>query len=310
MKDLISIIVPIYKVAPYLDRCVRSLIQQTYENIEIILVDDGSPDECPQLCDEWQEKDDRIKVLHKENGGLSSARNSGIAIAKGEYIAFVDGDDYVACDMCEKLYEAIQRDQSDMCICNFCMVDDEGNVLETEDNQSPIRNDVYSKEEVLRIICAGTKMANEWRFVPAWNKLYRKEIFASCLFEEGRLHEDEFAIHHFVHACDKISTISDELYYYVQRANSIMSSQFSIRRFDVALALKDRYLFVKEIDKELGVAALLQLYVYLLFNLDKYDVKGNRKIIEPVVYFVIKEQIKNRNRSALKLMWIYFKKLI
>lgn len=111
---MISVIVPVYKVEPYLDRCVRSIVEQTYTDLEIILVDDGSPDNCPAMCDAWAEKDNRIKVIHKQNGGLSDARNAGMDIASGDYLGFVDSDDWIAAEMYQVLYDMLQRDSSDI----------------------------------------------------------------------------------------------------------------------------------------------------------------------------------------------------
>ena len=125
MSDKISVIVPVYKVEKYLNRCVQSIASQTYENLEIILVDDGSPDNCGVLCDEWVQKDSRIKVVHKENGGLSSARNAGVAVATGAYVGFVDSDDYIHPQMYEKLYEALVENGADISICGCDYVDEE-----------------------------------------------------------------------------------------------------------------------------------------------------------------------------------------
>ena len=121
---LVSIIVPVYKVEDYLSRCVKSLIKQTYRNIEIILVDDGSPDRCPELCDFWVEQDDRIRVIHKKNGGLSDARNAGVSIAKGEYIIFVDSDDWVDDTFVESLYLGAYNTHSDICECEIIKTDE------------------------------------------------------------------------------------------------------------------------------------------------------------------------------------------
>lgn len=306
--DLISIIVPIYKVEEYLERCVNSLCNQTYTNLEIILVDDGSPDACPQLCEQMAKMDSRIRVLHKENGGLSSARNAGIAVAKGEYVVFVDSDDYIAEHMVETMYQRIKADETDMCISDFCLVDENGTDIEKAEMQFPFENRVYTRKEVLKIVCSGSGLPNDWRLVPAWNKMYHKHVFEHTRFEEGRLHEDEFAIHHFIYACDKISMVSDKLYYYVQRENSIMSSKFDIRRFDGAIALYDRYLFLQE-KKEIVCSgnALSQLAEYLILNLHRYDVVKHLEIIQPIVMSTVKAMIKNGNRRFIKLIWVYLK---
>ena len=126
MNDKISVIVPIYKVEDYLDRCIESIVGQTYSNLEIILVDDGSPDSCPQLCDEYAKKDSRIKVIHKQNGGVSSARNEGLKFAHGEYIGFVDPDDYVHPSMYEKLIDCIHKNQCQIAVCRFSHVNETG----------------------------------------------------------------------------------------------------------------------------------------------------------------------------------------
>ena len=125
-KACISVIVPVYKVEPYLDRCVQSVVNQTYPNLEIILVDDGSPDQCPVMCDTWAKKDPRIRVIHKKNGGLSDARNAGMAAASGEYISFVDSDDWIAPEMLERLVKALERDDSDIAACAVEMVWEDG----------------------------------------------------------------------------------------------------------------------------------------------------------------------------------------
>ena len=119
MNELISIIIPIYKVEEYLDECISSVINQTYTKLEIILVDDGSPDSCPKMCDDWAKKDSRIRVIHKTNGGLSDARNAGIEVATGEYIAFVDSDDYIKPDMIAKLYAALCKEEADISACGI-----------------------------------------------------------------------------------------------------------------------------------------------------------------------------------------------
>ena len=130
-SELVSIIVPVYKVEKYLDKCIESIVGQTYENLEIILVDDGSPDNCPAMCDRWAEKDSRIKVIHKENGGLSSARNAGLDACTGEYIYFLDSDDYIAENCIEMLFNTIISDGSDMCIGNLMSVDESENFVDS-----------------------------------------------------------------------------------------------------------------------------------------------------------------------------------
>ena len=126
---LISVIVPVYQVEQYLDRCVSSILEQTYDHLEVILIDDGSPDSCPRLCDEWAEKDPRVRVIHQENGGVSSARNAGLDAATGDYIAFVDSDDAIRPNYFETLYALLTEHQAELSICKMLVVDEEGKVM-------------------------------------------------------------------------------------------------------------------------------------------------------------------------------------
>ena len=142
----ISIIVPIYNVEKYLRKCIDSILNQSYDNLQIILVDDGSPDNCPKICDEYLNKDNRIQVIHKSNGGLSSARNAGIKVANGKYIAFIDSDDYIELNMIEKLVNAIEKSNADLCICGIRWVNKDGTLF-TKVAKSPIKNIVYDDDK-------------------------------------------------------------------------------------------------------------------------------------------------------------------
>ena len=238
-NDLISIIVPVYKVEPYLNKCVDSIINQTYKNIEIILVDDGSPDNCPKICDKYALLDQRIRVIHKENGGLSSARNAGISIATGEYIGFVDSDDYIAPTMYETLYKILKENNADLAICNFSNVDEFGNALKK--HPSPIISEVLTQHEAYEKLF----LPGYWHYVTAWNKLYPKRIFDYVHFLNDRIHEDEFLIHHLLGLCQTVVTTHASLYYYVQRDESIMTQVFRPRRLDGVDAMLDRYAYFK-----------------------------------------------------------------
>ena len=166
--ELISIVVPVYKVEPYLDKCISSIVNQTYKNLEIILVDDGSPDNCPAMCDAWAEKDNRIRVIHKPNGGLSDARNAGMYVATGELMAFVDSDDWIAPDMYEQLYRRLTEDGSDIAACGVQMV--------WGDNTLPRMltrpgNRILSRDEAMQAIIEET-----WLKQPVWYKLYKSKF--------------------------------------------------------------------------------------------------------------------------------------
>lgn len=239
MNKQISIIVPIYNVEKYLRRCIDAILNQTISNLEIILVDDGSPDLCPQICDEYAKRDNRIVVIHQENGGLSAARNAGIKAAKGEYIGFVDSDDYISPNMYELLYDNIEHYDADIAICNFEYVDDNGNAL---NRPSPMKTEVLTNKQALRKL-----EEKRWTYyVTAWNKLYRRSLFDEISFPIGKLNEDSAIMHELFHKSRHIATIDDKLYYYVQRNNSIISGGYNVKRLDEVEAIYKRYRYYKE----------------------------------------------------------------
>lgn len=181
-SNLVSVIVPVYKVEQYLNRCVSSIIKQSHTNLEIILVDDGSPDRCPQLCDEWALQDSRIKVVHKENGGLSDARNVGLKKASGNYICFVDSDDYVSTKFVETLYELIHLYNTDMSAVSLKEVFS----MEQENIVSACAgNIVFEGEAALKELFSNDTFSNY-----AWNKMYKRELFDNVEFPVGRKMED------------------------------------------------------------------------------------------------------------------------
>lgn len=228
IDNLISVIIPVYKVEKYLDRCVNSVINQIYRNLEIILVDDGSPDNCPVMCDEYAKKDSRIKVIHQKNGGLSAARNAGIEAATGAYIGFVDSDDYIAFDMYEKLLQALVDSKADLAICNHEFVDQHGNSITELNAYSPLVNGIFSNHQMFE------KLSEDgwWYYIAAWNKLYKRQLFERVRYPIGKIHEDTFVIHDIFYACNRIVTLENTLYYYVQREGSIINSKISIRNLD------------------------------------------------------------------------------
>ncbi|MFZ4454878.1 MAG: glycosyltransferase family 2 protein [Bacteroidales bacterium] len=232
MKPLISIIVPIYNVEAYLKRCVVSIQNQTYPNIEIILVDDGSPDNSGKLCDELAAKDERIKVIHKPNGGLSDARNAGIDIAQGEFLSFIDSDDYIHPQMMELLYQNLVEAKADLSCCDI------KNAYSTEAEYFDFDNTVklYTNIEALEMLFTYYCQV----FVMVCNKLYRKEAFTEFRFAKGKIHEDEFLTYKILHHSPKIVFSDARLYYYYQSPNSIMRSQFSEKRLQYAEAMEER----------------------------------------------------------------------
>ena len=233
---MISVIVPVYKVEQYLDRCIESIVNQTYRDLEIILVDDGSPDNCPAICDRWSKIDSRIKVIHKENGGVSSARNVGLDNADGEYIGFADSDDYLDPKMFELLLNALVSDGSDISVCSSFAVAENGEIK----TDASAENKVCSQEEAVKLI--SYKMNNS-----LWNKLFRRKVFDGCRFDEGHTFgEDHLILLQALKNTRKVSFINDSLYYYVQRSNSTTGSKFSERSFDQVFMKDALYDFAKE----------------------------------------------------------------
>ncbi len=237
MKDaapLISVIVPVYKVEKYLDRCVASIVNQTYQNLEIILVDDGSPDNCPAMCDQWAEKDSRIVVIHKENGGLSDARNAGMKIANGEYISFIDSDDWIEKNFFSYLCITIKEEQCDAAGCNY----------RRGESFSPIEEKTYQSEVYDTISAMSALIDNRIEQV-VWNKLYDRRIMEGIFFERGKYHEDEFWSYQIFARTKRYAQITYIGYNYFVRPDSIMGEEYSLKRLDAVEAKSKRQTFLE-----------------------------------------------------------------
>ena len=237
MDDLISIIIPIYKVELYLLRCVQSVIDQTYRNLEIILVDDGSPDNCGKMCDELAERDSRIVVYHKENGGLSDARNFGAERATGTYIAFIDSDDYVAEDYIEYLHALLMENRADISCCPMSKA--YGDVAEYNVNESLPAVQLLTGKEACHQLLDKLYMV----LVTAWGKLYKSEIIKQYPFPKGRVHEDEATTCKYYYASKKVVIGNRCLYAYFQNPNGITKSTPNILKPDAVWAIAHRAQF-------------------------------------------------------------------
>lgn len=275
-KELISIVVPIYNVEEYLEKCIDSILNQTYDNLEVILVDDGGKDRCPAICDAYAVKDARIKVIHKPNGGLSDARNAGVSVAKGAYIGFVDSDDFIKPDMYEKLYSRIKETGADIAVCNFQRVNIDGEPI-VEGNQSmSIYDEVFTSKQAIEHLCG----MNYEYWVTAWNRLYKARIAKAVVFPKGKIHEDEYTAHMFYEKADKIVGISEPLYQYVSREDSIMTKKYSAKNLAYVEALNGRIWYCMEHGMiGIGQAFLRWMAKYLIqvsfkLNLGEQD---NRK---------------------------------
>lgn len=268
MEELITIIVPVYKVEDYLDKCVNSLLNQTYKNLEIILVDDGSPDRCGEMCDEYAKIDNRVKVIHKENGGLSDARNAGIEVANGQYLAFLDSDDWVHEEFVEKLYRLIKETESNLAICNF--------VKTSGEDITPDFSDVEIHE--LSNIEALEKLAGEFylQFVVAWGKLYHKDLFDLVRYPVGKVHEDEYVAHKILYKTNKVVYTTEQLVYYRQRQDSITGSGYKIKnRIDALEALMERADFYGDIGLDKARDEIYKGVFFIYKQIIEYNDKNN-----------------------------------
>lgn len=224
MKEhsLISVIVPIYKVQDYLDECIESIINQTYSNIEVILVDDGSPDRCPQMCDEWAKRDSRIRVIHKKNGGLSSARNAGLDVAKGEYFCFVDSDDFISRDALQNLYDRIKVDKSIGITSGLIYRYQDGSISNFKDEW------VCSKEIIIPASEFLLETMSQKTSYTVWNKLYRRDVIGNTRFREGRNNEDTLFMYdlgmNIANQNVYMIEIPHYVYYYRYREDSICTT--------------------------------------------------------------------------------------
>ena len=243
-EPLISVIVPIYKVEAYLDRCICSIVEQTYQNLEILLIDDGSPDRCPDLCDAWAQRDPRIRVIHKKNGGLSDARNAGIEVAKGEWLSFVDSDDYIMPQMYQRLLSVCLENQADIAVSSFFFT--YGAQKKSLKSTMPCHQHVFSHDDLMTYFFR----IHPVELVVAWNKLYCRRLFFNhhqIRYPVGRLHEDEFTSYKLLYAANRVVWMPDEWYAYVQHDGSIMAN-YGIRNLkDTIACSKDCFLWATDL---------------------------------------------------------------
>lgn len=214
--DKISVIIPVYKTEKYLDKCVKSIVNQTYKNLEIILVDDESPDNCPKMCDDWAKKDSRIKVLHIKNMGVANARNTGLKVATGNYLSFVDSDDYAEPDMMETLYGCIKINNADIAVCDFF-----GGEYESE------MPDSICAKDALKKIATG-----DFNFGVLWNKLYKKEIIQGIEMPPLVCCEDLVFNYFVFKKSEKVILVKEKKYHYVYHNSSATKGEFNSGAFD------------------------------------------------------------------------------
>ncbi len=265
---LISVIVPIYNVEEYLPKCVDSIINQSYKNLEIILVDDGSPDNSPQICDEYAQKDSRIKVIHKENGGLSDARNVGLKASNGEYVSFIDSDDWINADFISELYKGIESGV-DIAECATRLFDGEDRTIRVRGAEE---GKISKSEALIKLI------TEEGVYPTVWDKLYKKSIIADIPFAEGKYHEDDFWTWQVLKKANGLYCSEKPMYNYLQRNTSITGSDYSLKRLDGVQARYERMIGLSDIleVKSLAKIAFANTLIYNLQAASKF-LKGEQK---------------------------------
>ncbi len=278
----ISVIVPVYKVEPFLRRCVDSVLGQTYEDFELILVDDGSPDRCGDICDEYARKDSRVHVIHQQNGGLSAARNTGIdwvfANSASRWLAFVDSDDWVHPAFLQTLYAAAEKTLCKISACGF---------FRTSGEPFPAQQDVTPECMTADDYYCGSVHGGVTAV--AWNKLYHRSLFKQLRYPVGKLHEDEFTTYLAVYKAEKIGVTTAQLYAYYQNPEGIMQSQWSPRRMHVLEAFEQQIAFAQETGNARLLNKASEQYIY-----STYEQLGKAKV-------VFRKELRRKLRGALKL---------
>lgn len=268
MNPKVSIIVAAYNIENFIERCLESIQSQTYSNIEIIIVDDGSTDATSKYCDEFCKTEPRARVIHQKNKGLSEARNIGVKESTSEYIVFVDGDDMLSGDYVKKLLEATLKNRADIAVCGFIM-------FPSDKSEHPKNKTISGEEAAIELF---TEMDN-YQLV-SWNKLYKKSLFIDIKFPAGKKHEDNLTTYKLLAAAKKVTFISDALYYYAKRDDSIMSSESLKEHLEAKLySAQEAKKYLKNNKKLLAAAEIFELFAYnaYLNNIYAGKLKDNPK---------------------------------
>ncbi len=303
-SPLISILVPVYNVEKYVCECIDSIIAQTYKNLEIILVDDGSTDQSGAICDEYAQKDSRIKVIHQENKGLAAVRNVAVATATGEYVGFVDSDDFVALDMYEKMLNLSQNKNADIVMCNIAYTDEKGTLIPNNKSAKNITSNEMSGKEFLTNLCQNYNSI----YVITVNKLYKRSLFDDIHYPDGKTHEDEAVIHRISHKCTRIVFTSDTFYFYRQQSQSIMNRPFSTRHLDNMYSLLDRVDFLKKQDYSSDIIYSAEMYLWgewsaICKSIDIKNkehvtaVRGMKSLLKPIFKELLKSNIPTKKEK-------------
>lgn len=291
----ISIIIPIFNVENYLSQCLESVISQTYKNLEIILINDGSTDSSGEICDSYALKDNRIKVIHQKNGGLSDARNSGLRNFTGDLVSFVDSDDFIAPNFCELMLENLTKLNAEIVECYFAKFENE---VELKNLNLKIENkvEIFETEPALELLM------KEYFKQIVWNKIYKKEVIKDLYFPVGKINEDEYYTYKAFGNANKIIKINDISYFYRQQEHSIMGKSYNLKRLDGLLALEERINYMKENFPQLENLAIKKFSLGSLWHYQQVD---KNPAIDPEELYrkKIVNKVKTYNKLSIFKHW-------
>ena len=298
MNELVSVIVPVYKTEKYLNHCINSIVGQTYNNLEIILVDDGSPDRCPAICDLWKEKDERIKVFHQVNAGGGQARNLALDKSKGKFVIFVDSDDYIAPFMIEFLYKQFQ-DDVDIVECGYCITHNDN--AEFDEESEGYRWESFGAEEA---VLENIKDRIFRQII--WNKMYRKSVVGDVRFPVRKNIDDEFWTYQVLGTARKVIYTNKVLYAYRQQENSVMHSLNAVRRFQALEAKLQRHEYICKYMPVLKNESICNIWFTCLYQGQLLLINSNKDIWKELTEILKKYPIRNylNSMSGKEKIWL------
>lgn len=279
-NELVSVIIPVYNVQEYLDKCISSVINQTYKNIEIIIIDDGSTDNSLSICKKYSAADKRIKLISKKNSGISATRNLGLKETNGEYIFWVDSDDYVADYAIEELYRNIKKYNCDMSICEFVQGSEKDYSFDKKNSEPLIFDNVTGLNMIYK--------NHHFSFVMAasWAKLIKKSLYDGLIYPEGKIFEDIYMSHHLINRCKKIVYLDETMYYYFKWPESILGKKFGIEKFDYLGAFEERIQMFGDLKYfDLKAKATIQYLHALIWEYSRAkDILHNKTLVRFIIH--------------------------
>lgn len=283
----ISIIVPVYKAEDFLDRCVQSILAQTMSDFELILIDDGSPDRCGEMCDAYAKQDSRIKVLHQENAGQAVARNRALDIVQGKYIGFVDSDDYIHPQAFEILLSNAKKHEAKISVCGYQAV--QGLIEHSTISEVPSKK--WQGQEFLRHCLIDGVDKKPWVL---WDKIFHRDCFRNTRFPAGRIYEDNAVVYRMLYEAETIADCDEPLYYYFYNENSTVNQNFRLKHLDWLKVPEEMIPYFEEKQDALLVDKLNRSYLFALADLYQ---KVKTHLDEPVALAELKEKLKKQYRS-------------